>query len=120
MRQEVFGVPLLNKIGSGIYGKRNPANILYKEPTYRVTAEDNAYFLDIRLPFTNEKNFTVKQFSDQLVIQIRNQRRNYLLPNFLTYYSLTETTLKDGWLKIRFEQSEELPGEETFSSESEK
>lgn len=112
-RQEVFGIPLLNEIGSGIYGKRNPADIFYKEPTYRVTAEGDAYFLDIRLPFTDEKNFTVKQFGDQLVIQIQNQRRNYLLPNFLIYYSLTTTTLKDGWLKIRFEKSEELPGEKT-------
>lgn len=119
MRQEVFGVPLLNEIGSGIYGKRNPADIFYKEPTYRVTAEGDAYFLNIRLPFTDEKNFTVKQFGDQLVIQIRNQRRNYLLPNFLIYYSLAETTLKDGWLKIRFEQSQELPGEETPPSDTE-
>jgi arsenite-transporting ATPase len=120
MRQEVFGVPLLNEIGSGIYGERNPADIFYKEATYRVTAEGDTYFLDIRLPFTNEKNFTVKQFGDQLVIQIQNQRRNYLLPNFLIYYSLTETTFRDGWLKIRFEQSEDLPGEESASPDSEK
>jgi arsenite-transporting ATPase len=113
MRQEVFGLPLLKQIGSGIYGEGDPGDILYSEPTYKVTAEEGIYFLDIRLPFLGEKDFTVHQFGDQLVIQVQNQRRNYLLPNFLTYYTLANTTMKNGWLHIRFESSEEESGEDS-------
>jgi arsenite-transporting ATPase len=112
MRQEVFGLPLLNQIGSGIYGKRDPAEIFYHEPTYKVTTDKGIYFLDIRLPFLGEKDFTINQFGDQLVIQVQNQRRNYLLPNFLMYYTLTDSAMKDGWLHIRFESTGEEPGEE--------
>lgn len=111
MRREVFGLPLLSEIGRGLYEDRDPASIFYKEPTYRVTAEGGIYFLDIRLPFVKEKNFTVNQFGDQLVIQIQNQRRNYLLPTFLTYYRLAASTLKNGWLRVRFEPAEPSPGE---------
>jgi arsenite-transporting ATPase len=112
MRQEVFGFPLLNQIGSGIYGDRDPADNFYGEPTYKVTAEEGIYFLDIRLPFLGKRDLTVNQFGDQLVIQVQNQRRNYLLPNFLTYYTLTNTAMKDGWLRIRFEPTEVKPEEE--------
>lgn len=103
MRQEVFGVDLLKEIGEGLYGERDPGEIFYKEPTYKVVAIDDGYRLDIRLPFTDETEFTAKRYGDQLVIQIANQRRNYLLPQFLTYYTLSETQFEDGWLKVSFE-----------------
>jgi len=36
-------------------------------------------------------------------VQVANQRRNYVLPNFLSYYTLTGASLTDGWLRVRFE-----------------
>jgi arsenite-transporting ATPase len=63
--------------------------------------------LDIRLPFVDSQDFDVKQFGDQLVIQIQNQRRNYLLPRFLTLFKLTKTQMNDGWLRVQFEAGEE-------------
>ena len=43
-----------------------------------------------------------RQFGDQLVVQVANQRSNYILPNFLNYYQLTDAALQDGWLHVRF------------------
>ena len=106
-QQEVFGIELLRKIGDGLYKDRDPYDIFYTEPTYKVTAENDIYFLDIRLPFLDAETFTVDQFGDQLVIQIQNQRRNYLLPKFLTYYKMVKTEIADGWLRIRFEPANE-------------
>ncbi len=106
MREEVFGIPLLRKIGQGLYGDKDPTGVFYQEPTYKVSSDDGVYFLDIKLPFTEEKEFTARRFGDQLVIQIANQRRNYLLPQFLGYYTLTETTFEDGWLRVRFEKTD--------------
>ncbi len=105
-RQEVFGIPMLQKIGEGLYGERNPTDIFYKEPTYKITADNGGYLLEIRLPFVEKQEFEVRRFGDQLVIQIQNQRRNYLLPQFLTYYQLAETKFQDGWLQVRFEKEE--------------
>ncbi len=105
--EEVFGVALLRKIGAQLYADRDPTEIFYNEPTYKVSADGDAYVLEIRLPLIEETAFTAQRFGDQLVIQIQNQRRNYLLPRFLMYYTLAESHLEDGWLRIRFEPPED-------------
>ncbi len=105
--EEVFGVELLRKIGARLYEDRDPTAIFYDEPTYKVTADGDAYILAIRLPLVDETAFTAQRFGDQLVIQIQNQRRNYLLPRFLTYYTLADQWIEDGWLRILFEPPEE-------------
>ena len=105
--EEVFGIDLLQTIGARLYAERDPADIFYHEPTYKVTAAADAYLLEIRLPLVEEEDFEANRFGDQLVIQIQNQRRNYLLPRFLTYYALEESWIEDGWLRIRFEPPEE-------------
>ncbi|RMG20311.1 MAG: ArsA family ATPase [Methanobacteriota archaeon] len=110
LQKEVFGIPLLEKIGDGIYQDKDPTEIFYNEPTYKVTANNGDFILQIRLPFVEDETFTVEQFGDQLVIQIKNQRRNYLLPQFLTYYQKQDSWLEDGWLKIRFREIEDERG----------
>ncbi len=105
LQEEVFGLELLEKIAEAMYGKdRDPAELLYSEPTYQVTLEDGSYYLDIKLPFLEAEDVEVERFGDQLVIQVHNQRRNYLLPQFLTYYELAETDMSEGWLSLRFDK----------------
>lgn len=105
LREEVFGLDLLERIADAMYGEDgDPAELLYSEPTYQVTAENGDYYLDIKLPFLEAEEVKVEQFGDQLVIQVHNQRRNYLLPQFLTYYEMTESELSEGWLSVKFEK----------------
>ena len=60
------------------------------------------------LPFVEEQDVDVRQFGDQLVVQVENQRRHYVLPNFLGYYTLHGHTLReDGWLEVRFAREKE-------------
>ena len=105
--EEVFGVELLRKIGARIYEDRDPTEIFYNEPTYKVIADGEAYVLEIRLPLTEETAFTAQRFGDKLVIQIQNQRRNYLLPRFLTYYTLARSHIENGWLRVHFDPPED-------------
>ncbi len=105
--EEVFGLDLLRTIGDRVYDDQDPTTIFYDEPTYKVTADGDAYVLQIRLPLIEEDTYTIQRFGDQLVIQIQNQRRNYLLPRFLMYYTLAKHTIVDGWLRIRFDPPEE-------------
>lgn len=99
---EVFGLPLLEKIGAALYGERDPAAVFHAEPTYRVENEGDAYVVALKVPYADEDDVEAEQFGDGLVVQIRNQRRNVLLPAFLAYYRLTATTVEDGWLRARF------------------
>ncbi len=101
--QEVFGLDLLREIGRGLYAERDPAEVFYAEQAYRMATEGEAYVLSVHLPFLREDDVSAEQFGDELVVQVRNQRRTFGLPNFLAYYRLAGAALEDDWLRARFE-----------------
>ncbi|HLT47203.1 MAG TPA: ArsA family ATPase [Rubricoccaceae bacterium] len=100
--REVFGLELLEEIGRGLYGGRDPAEVFYAEQAFRVEHEGDAYVVALRVPYADAEEVEAEQFGDGLVVQIRNQRRNVLLPNFLAYYRLAGAAVEGGWLRARF------------------
>ncbi|PSQ99067.1 MAG: arsenic-transporting ATPase [Bacteroidetes bacterium QS_9_68_14] len=115
--EEVFGLERLEKVGNALYGAaaegdadttegvRAPAARLHQSQTYRVAEmeQGDGYRVELHLPFLKEEDVDVRQFGDQLVVQVENQRRHYVLPNFLGYYTLQGDHLReDGWLEVRF------------------
>lgn len=103
--QEVFGIELLRAIGRQLYGGADPTALMYSGQTYRVSAEGAEYLVELRLPFAEEGGVDARHAGDQLVIQVANQRRNYLLPKFLAYYTLGDASVRNGWLRARFAQA---------------
>jgi arsenite-transporting ATPase len=100
--EEVFGTERLDRIATAMYDDGDPTAVLHDEPTFTVQEDGDAYVLALRLPFVEDEAIDVRQRGDQLVVQVANQRRNYILPNFLSYFTLTEHRLDDGWLRVRF------------------
>jgi arsenite-transporting ATPase len=100
--EEVFGAERLSRVADAMYPDDDPTAVLYDEPTFKVEEEGENYILQLRLPFIEDEDVSVRQAGDQLVVQVANQRRNYLLPNFLSYYTLSEHALRDGWLRVVF------------------
>ena len=100
---EVFGRERLSRIADAMYDDSDPTAVLHDEPTFKVREEDDAYVLDLHLPFVEDEEVDVHHRGDQLIVQVANQRRNYILPNFLSYFTLMSHTLADGWLHVRFE-----------------
>jgi arsenite-transporting ATPase len=103
--REVFGLELLRDIGDRIYGDGDPTALMYSGQTYRVTQEGKEYLLELRVPLADEGEVTARHAGEQLVIQLGSQRRNYLLPKFLAYYTLGEAHVRNGWLRVRFAQA---------------
>jgi len=103
--REVFGLELLREIGEELYGAKDPAALMYSGQTYRVSEEGKDYVLELRLPFAHEGEVQARHAGDQLVIQLANQRRSYLLPKFLAYYTLGAASIRNGWLRVRFAQA---------------
>ncbi|WP_022835078.1 ArsA family ATPase [Salisaeta longa] len=99
---EVFGMERLAPLAEGLYDGRAPTDVFFDEPTYVVEERDDTYEVRIRLPFADTATVSAQQFGDELVVQVANQRRNYTLPNFLRYYTLTRSFWRDGWLHARF------------------
>ena len=108
--QEVFGLDLLDQIGDTLYpvegdDPRDPASVLHREPTTKLTEVGDAYDLALRVPFADADEIVAEQFADEVVVQVRNQRRHVALPNFLAYYTLTDAEHDQTWLHLRFEPS---------------
>jgi arsenite-transporting ATPase len=103
--REVFGLELLREIGKTIYGDGDPAALMYHGQTYRVTEERGEYVLEARLPLVDEGEVTARHSGDRLVVQVHGQRRSYLLPKFLAYYTLVRSRVENGWLRARFASS---------------
>ena len=101
--QEVFGLELLEQIGAGLYDARDPAAVYHSEPSYKVENEGDAYTVSLKVPYADDAEVEAEQFGDDLVVQVRNQRRNVTLPAFLAYYRLTSAGVDGGWLRARFE-----------------
>lgn len=107
LQREVFGLPLLREIATELYGDRDPSAVFHQESTYQVTAAEEGYWLEIRLPFVEAEDLATQRYGDQLVLALGSQRRHYLLPQFLAYYTLSETTAADGWVRLHFVPSQE-------------
>ncbi|CAN5360259.1 hypothetical protein BH23GEM4_BH23GEM4_00540 [soil metagenome] len=104
--EEVFGLPLLQRIAGELYDGGDPTDVFHREPTFAVEREGDGYLLRIRLPFLEADDVAATHRGDQLVVHVRNQRRNYVLPKFLAYYRLTQTRVEDGWLRVHFAAGE--------------
>jgi len=100
--KEVFGFNTLIKVGKRIYENEDPAVVLYNESIYELKQENNDYIMRLHIPFIDDADYTVQQFGDELVVQIKNQRRNFFLPSFLNYYRMSDKKFEDGWLTVIF------------------
>ncbi len=100
--KEVFGIQQLSEIGESLYQSKDPALIFNSDSVYQLQQKDGTYHLKIHLPFIETADYSVKQLGDQLVLQVKNQRRNLFLPSFLNYYTINEYHLESGWLYITF------------------
>jgi arsenite-transporting ATPase len=101
--EEVFGLEALARVGAQLYAGRDPTAVLFRGEPYRLAPEGGAYRLDVHLPSMEGEQVTAQQFGDEVVIQLRNQRRSYSLPRFLAYYTLADARLEGGWFRLRFE-----------------
>lgn len=102
--EEAFGRDRLERIADALYDDADPTMVFHDEPTFEIEElNDETYLLRIRLSFATAKEVNVHHRGETLVVQVANQRRAFLLPNFLSYFTVTNHELADGWLRIRFE-----------------
>ncbi len=98
--QEVFGLPLLEQIGSTLYGDENPAAIFHTDHPIEVLEKKQGYYIKIKLAFLKEKEFTLKKFGDEVIINIGNRRKSIFLPRFANFLELAGHEYEAPWLTI--------------------
>lgn len=98
--QEVFGIELLDKIGTSIYNSKDPAKIFHEEKPYLIDETKDGFIIKIKLPFLENQDYKLDKFGDELIITVGNQRRNLFLPKFANFTKLGLSSYEDKWLSI--------------------
>ncbi len=83
MDDEVVGAAMLRKMATAIYGDQDPTQIFYAGQSEVIAKRDDAYTLELRLPFISKDDVNMTRSGDELAISIGNFRRNIILPRVL-------------------------------------
>ncbi len=100
--REVFGIEMLGRLGDGLYAGRNPVEVLHAEKSFVLEDVGEIVRLKLRLPFFENSDFRIEQFGDELVINIRNNRRNLFLPKFMGHFVIRDYYYEDPNLVVLF------------------
>ena len=103
--KEIFGKKLLDKIGTEIYGDKNPNDIFYKEKLFNIEITKKGYRIEIKMPFIENQDYKIKKFGDELIIELGNRRRNIYLPKFAKYMQLDSYSYENKTLIIELVKS---------------
>lgn len=101
MGEEVFGLELLDRIGTALYGDEDPTRIFHNESPFEVREQAKAYDIRLRLPFIHEGEFTLNKFGDELVIDVANRRKSVFLPRFANFLRMDGYHFDAPWLTVR-------------------
>jgi arsenite-transporting ATPase len=104
--KEVLGIKSLEKFGEILFSKKDPTQIFYKGKPYEIVKEEGQYHLLLKLPFVSKEEIKLYQVSDELTLQIENQRRYVFLPKFLARHSVQKAHYEDDHLRITFAKKE--------------
>jgi arsenite-transporting ATPase len=97
---EVFGTEALHKVSEELYGKLDPAEVLYRDEPYKFEKDGDGYLLRIKVPFIKDKQYALQKYGDEVVIQLGNRRKNLFLPRFVNFYELDRYHYEHPWLII--------------------
>jgi arsenite-transporting ATPase len=102
--REVFGLELLEKIGTAIYKERDPAEIYHKESPFKVEEYPDYYKVSMYLPFIGAEEFSLEKYGDELMISIGGRKKSVLLPRFANFLELDGHAFNESWLHIRLKK----------------
>ena len=105
--EEVFGMELLEKIGTTIYQGQNPATIFHNEKPFIIEDSKDFFKIKIKVPFIEDDDFTLKKYGDEIIINIANRRKSIILPRFTNFLTLFSYAYTDPWLVILLKREKE-------------
>jgi arsenite-transporting ATPase len=85
-----------------VFGEDDPAAVFHRERPIEIKREGRGYALYVKLPFAEKNEIQVYTHGEDLVIQVRNQRRNIALPRTLAGRPLQGAVYADQRLRVGF------------------
>jgi arsenite/tail-anchored protein-transporting ATPase len=105
--REMTGLTLLDEFAGEVFGDRDPTSVFFEDRPVEVKKEGKGYAMYIRMPFAEKEDLQVWTHGEDLVISVKNQRRNILLPRTLASRRLLGAALTEGRLRVAFGERED-------------
>ena len=102
--REVMGPEMLDRLGSEVFGGRDPAAILHDELTQELVTDNGRATLRVAVPFAERDDLSLKKIGLEVIVRAGTQKRTIMLPPALAGYATSGARFDDGRLEIVFEK----------------
>jgi arsenite-transporting ATPase len=116
--QEVVGMEALRRLAESLFGAQDPSQLLYQGRTYSIEETDHGTVLGLPLPFASREDLSLMRSGDELTVQVRNARRNVILPRSLQSMEIRQAKFEGNVLNIVFDKSRQEADDERQKAES--
>ena len=90
-----------------MFADKDPTDVFLHDRPVEVKKEGQGYAMYIRMPFAEKDDLQVWTHGEDLVVSVKNQRRNILLPRTLASRRLLGAALAEGRLRVAFGERED-------------
>ena len=100
--KELATEAILLEAAEQIFGTTDPAAVLFKDTIFEVRKEDDGYAFILNIPFAEKTDLDMGQKGSELMIQIKNEKRCFTLPDILRNKTVQSAKYEAGKLLIKF------------------
>jgi arsenite-transporting ATPase len=101
---EVSGPTLLDELGAAVFADCEAHDVLHRELTQELTAENGHARLRLTLPLADRGDIELKKIGLEVVVRVAGQKRTIILPPSLAAYETSGARFADGALEVDFER----------------
>lgn len=101
---EIRNYSALLSMGESIFKDVSAEAVFFKDKIFQVekSSTDESYYLNINMPFVDKNELDLLQKGDEISISIKNEKRNFMLPQKLHSKKIDKANYENGKLRIRF------------------
>lgn len=100
--KELATESILLEAAEQIFGETDPAAVLFKDTIFEVKKEEDGYAFILNIPFAEKSDLDMGQKGSELMIQIKNEKRCFTLPDVLRNKTVQSARYEAGKLLIKF------------------
>ena len=102
--REVIGGAMLDQLADEVFGEREPAEVLHRELSQELSADNGRATLRLPIPFAERGDIELKKIGLEMVVRVGGQKRTIILPPTMAGYSTTGARFDEGALQVFFER----------------
>ncbi|WP_414151501.1 ArsA family ATPase [Acetobacterium carbinolicum] len=102
LNKELATEAILLEAAEQIFGDTDPAAVLFKDTIFEVKKEEDGYAFILNVPFAEKSDLDMGQKGSELMIQIKNEKRCFTLPDVLRNKTVQSARYEEGKLRIKF------------------